>query len=72
MRISHDEISVSHPDALKKLYLSPVPKGYWYKANALPDYRFVAPFSICDPKAKVELSKALAPPYSQSESLATQ
>lgn len=67
VRISYDEVSVSHPDAVKKLYMNPVPKGYWYKGTALPDYRFVAPMSVCDPKAKVELSKALSPPYSQSE-----
>lgn len=67
MRISYDEVSVIHPDAIKKLYVSPLPKGYWYQGTALPDYRFVAPMSVCDPKAKVELSKALSPPYSQSE-----
>lgn len=67
VRISYDEVSVSHPDAVRKLLLAPVPKGYWYKGAALPDYRFIAPFSITDPKAKVELSKALSPPYSQSE-----
>lgn len=68
MRISHDEVSVSHPDAVKKLYLNPVPKGYWYKGTALPDYRFEAPMAILNPKAKMELSRVLSPPYSQSES----
>lgn len=69
MRLSYDEVSISHPEVVKKLYLTPVPKSYWYKDSSLPDYRFVAPFAICDPKTKVELSKALSPPYSQSESL---
>lgn len=67
VRISHDEVSVSHPDAVKKLLLTPVPKGYWYEATKIPDYRFEAPFNICSPKAKVELSKALSPPYGQSK-----
>lgn len=69
MRSSYDKVSVVHLDAITKLYLSskPVPKGYWYTGTALPDYRFAAPMSVCDPKAKVELSKALSPPYSQSE-----
>ncbi|KAH9995211.1 cytochrome P450 [Xylariaceae sp. FL0662B] len=63
VRIAHDEVSVSHPDGIKKLYLSPVPKSYWYAGITAADYRFVAPFSITNPKAKVELSKAFAPGY---------
>lgn len=41
-------------------------KGYWYKGTTIPDYRFIAPMSVCDPKAKISLSKALSPGYSQS------
>lgn len=67
VRISHDEVSVSHPDAVKKLLLTTVPKGYWYEATTVPDYRFMAPFSLCNPKAKIELSKSLSPPYGQSK-----
>ncbi|KAI1079336.1 cytochrome P450 [Whalleya microplaca] len=63
VRIAHDEVSVSHPDGIKKLFLSPVPKGPWYAGLSGSDYRFVAPFNITNPKAKVELSKAFSPGY---------
>lgn len=85
VRISYDEVSVSHPDAVRKLLLAPIPKvwtklspiltaheklivikGYWYKGTTIPDYRYIAPMSVCDPKAKIALSKALSPGYSQS------
>lgn len=69
VRIADDEVSVSHPDAVRKLLLAPVPKGYWYKGTTIPDYRYVAPMAICDPKAKISLSKALSPGYSQSNVL---
>lgn len=41
-------------------------KSYWYSGTTIPDYRYIAPMSICDPKAKIALSKALSPGYSQS------
>ncbi|KAL2288555.1 hypothetical protein FJTKL_03920 [Diaporthe vaccinii] len=69
VRIADDEVSVSHPEAVRKLLLAPVPKGYWYSGTTIPDYRYIAPMSICDPKAKIALSKALSPGYSQSNVL---
>lgn len=86
VRIADDEVSVSHPEAVRKLLLAPVPKvrlcppaylmayhrliiiikGYWYSGTTIPDYSYIAPMSICDPKAKIALSKALSPGYSQS------
>lgn len=86
VRIADDEVSVSHPDAVRKLLLAPVPKvriypppdllayhklminikSYWYSGTTIPDYRYIAPMSICDPKAKIALSKVLSPGYSQS------
>lgn len=41
-------------------------KGYWYSGTTIPDYRYIAPMCICNPKAKIALSKALSPGYSQS------
>ncbi|CAJ2503302.1 Uu.00g106960.m01.CDS01 [Anthostomella pinea] len=43
----HDkhEVSVSHPDGIKKLLLAPVPKGDWYKVFCFPDYRYIAPIA---------------------------
>ncbi|POS73645.1 hypothetical protein DHEL01_v207961 [Diaporthe helianthi] len=69
VRIADDEVSVSHPDAVRKLLLAPVPKGYWYRGTTIPDYRYIAPMSVCDPKTKISLSKALSPGYSQSNVL---
>ncbi|KAJ0109101.1 cytochrome P450 [Diaporthe amygdali] len=56
VRISYDEKLI-------------VIKGYWYKGTTIPDYRYIAPMSVCDPKAKIALSKALSPGYSQSNVL---
>ncbi|ORY56949.1 cytochrome P450 [Pseudomassariella vexata] len=69
VRIADDEVSVSHLDGIKKLLLAPIPKGYWYSGTILPDYRFVAPMSVTDPKAKIALSKALSSGYTLSNIL---
>ncbi|CEI63369.1 hypothetical protein FVEN_g102 [Fusarium venenatum] len=66
VRVSYDEISVSHPDAIRKILLSPLHKGNWYKIHALPDYRFQSPMSTTDPKKKVEKSKYIAGAYTVS------
>ncbi|KAK6839281.1 cytochrome P450 [Apiospora arundinis] len=77
VRISHDEVSVSHPEAIKKVLITPLEKvgnliaNYfdrppWYKAMALPDYRFQSAMSTTDPKQKLDRSKRLAPGYAMS------
>ncbi|WXC50872.1 hypothetical protein QX201_010574 [Fusarium graminearum] len=66
VRVSYDEVSVSHPDAVSKILLPPLPKGNWYKIHALPDYRFQSPMSTTDPKRKVEKSRYIAGAYSVS------
>lgn len=43
VRIAPDEVSTSHPDALKAVLLSPLPKGSWYKIVHFPDRRFRNP-----------------------------
>ncbi|KAF1810375.1 cytochrome P450 [Eremomyces bilateralis CBS 781.70] len=69
VRMSYDEVSVSHPDAIKKTLLAPLRKGNWYKIHALPDYRFQSPMSTTDPKKKVEKSKYIAAAYTVSSIL---
>ncbi|CAO2654611.1 Nn.00g113440.m01.CDS01 [Neocucurbitaria sp. VM-36] len=69
VRMSYDEVSVSHPDAIKKILLAPLHKGNWYKIHALPDYRFQSPMSTTDPKKKVEKSKYIAAAYTNSSVL---
>ncbi|KAK6703612.1 hypothetical protein SNK04_013541 [Fusarium graminearum] len=66
VRVSYDEVSVSHPDAISKILLSPLHKGNWYKIHALPDYRFQSPMSTTDPRKKVGKSRYIAGAYSVS------
>ncbi|RYN20880.1 hypothetical protein AA0112_g10469 [Alternaria arborescens] len=69
VRISYDEVSVSHPDAIAKILLAPLHKANWYKIHALPDYRFQSPMSTTDPKKKIEKSKHIAAAYTVSNLL---
>ncbi|KAJ3546856.1 hypothetical protein NM208_g1799 [Fusarium decemcellulare] len=64
VRVSYDEVSVTHPDAIKKILLAPL-----HKIHALPDYRFQSPMSTTDPKKKVEKSKYIASAYTVSSVL---
>ncbi|KAB5566561.1 benzoate 4-monooxygenase cytochrome P450 [Coniochaeta sp. 2T2.1] len=63
VRIAPNEVSVSHPDAVKKILAAPLRKGGWYKVIAFPDGRFENPMSATDPAVKNELSRHLAPAY---------
>lgn len=40
VRIAPNEVSISHPEALKKVLLAPLRKGDWYKVVHFPDSRF--------------------------------
>ncbi|KAI1340026.1 cytochrome P450 [Xylariaceae sp. FL0016] len=60
VRISHSEVSVSHPDGIKQLFLAPVPKGDWYRVFCFPDYRYTTPISLTEPRDKNERSRYLA------------
>lgn len=63
VRIAPNEVSVSHPDALKKILLTPLRKGDWYKIVHFPDRRFRNPMGETDPATKNELSRHLAAGY---------
>lgn len=65
VRMAPNEVSVNHPDAVKALLLTTLPKGDWYKIVCFPDYRFSTPFSMLDPKDKNECSKYLSTGYLQ-------
>ncbi|ROW05402.1 hypothetical protein VSDG_00565 [Cytospora chrysosperma] len=65
VRIAHNEVSVCHPNAVKALLLTTLPKGDWYKIVCFPDYRFSTPFSMRDPREKNECSKYLSTGYLQ-------
>ncbi|EEH38906.2 benzoate 4-monooxygenase cytochrome P450 [Paracoccidioides lutzii Pb01] len=69
VRVAHNEVSVSHPEAIRKILGAPLHKGSWYKVIAFPDGRFENPMSATDPKVKMDLSKHLAPAYTLSNLL---
>ncbi|KAH6616598.1 cytochrome P450 [Boeremia exigua] len=66
VRISHDEISVCHPEAIRQVLLSPLPKAEWYEIMSLPDARYQTPMSATDPKEQVRRSKNLAAGFALS------
>ncbi|KAF2808681.1 cytochrome P450 [Mytilinidion resinicola] len=66
VRISHNEVSVSHPEGVRKILLNPIRKADWYKVMALLDHRFQTPMSEVDPKMRVERAKNVAAAYSLS------
>lgn len=72
VRIAPDEVSVSHPEAPRKLLLQPLHKGSWYKVAAIPDWRFQTPLSSTDPKQKIARAKAFAPGYTFSSMIQTE
>ncbi|KAK4184558.1 putative cytochrome P450 E-class, group I [Podospora australis] len=69
IRLAHNEVSVSHPDAIKKILLQPLHKASWYKLTAIPDYRFQTPMSTTDPHRKKERSRPFAAGYGLSNVL---
>jgi len=69
VRIAPNEVSVCHRDAPRKLLLAALPKDDWYRAGALPDYRFQTTLSITDPKAKVARSRHLLQGYTTTNLL---
>ncbi|KXX73194.1 Pisatin demethylase [Madurella mycetomatis] len=69
IRLAHNEVSVSHPEGIKKILLAPLPKADWYKTAAIPDYRFQTPMSTTDPKRKIERSRNFTAGYAMSNVL---
>ncbi|KAK0714043.1 benzoate 4-monooxygenase cytochrome P450 [Lasiosphaeria miniovina] len=66
VRVAPNEVSVCHRDAPRKILLTALPKDSWYRAGALPDYRFQTTLSITDPKAKVARAKQFMQGFSTS------
>ncbi|KAI0554689.1 benzoate 4-monooxygenase cytochrome P450 [Xylaria curta] len=69
VRISHEEVSCSHPDAVRAILLQPLVKGDWYKACAIPDKYHQTGMSEVDPKRKNDMKKIFAPGYLSSNVL---
>ncbi|KAH9886861.1 cytochrome P450 [Xylariomycetidae sp. FL2044] len=66
VRIAPNEVSITHPEAIKKLILTPQYKGHFYKMMRFPDWRWRMPMSVLDPKAKVDFSRQLASAYAMT------
>ncbi|KAI0142065.1 cytochrome P450 [Pestalotiopsis sp. NC0098] len=66
IRMAPGEVSVTHPDAVRKIFLNPLRKGMFYNISAIPDWRYQTPMSTLDPKEKIERSKAFSSGYAQS------
>ena len=69
IRVAPNEVSVSHPDGVRKVLLQPMRKGVFYSATSLPDWRFQTPMSARDPHDKIERSKAFGSGYAVSNVL---
>ncbi|KIW04443.1 uncharacterized protein PV09_04709 [Verruconis gallopava] len=66
VRISHLEVSVSDPDAIKALLVAPLRKGSWYQVFNLPDRRYVNQMGELDPKRHIQKQRNVAPGYAFS------
>ncbi|KAK8043747.1 hypothetical protein PG994_012585 [Apiospora phragmitis] len=93
VRIAPNEVSVGHPDGLRKILLATLHKAEWYKIATFPvglltlhpdwrlprsypdtdelmqDGRFFNTFAETNPKAKMELTRHIAPGYTMSNLL---
>lgn len=65
MRISYNEVSVSHPEAIQVL-AAPLWKSDWYKLFAVPNSNYNSIMSECDPKKNAAIRSNLASAYTGS------
>jgi hypothetical protein len=66
VRISHQEISVSKPEAIQALLIAPLPKAPWYRIFNLPDRRYVNQMGELDPKRHIHKQRNVAAGYAFS------
>ncbi|KAL4861764.1 hypothetical protein BDV12DRAFT_203700 [Aspergillus spectabilis] len=66
VRITDNEVSIGHPDAVKHLLHAKIAKGSWYEVFSIPDYRFVSQMSETDPQRHIEKGKHVAAGYALS------
>ncbi|KAJ5216323.1 uncharacterized protein N7498_002730 [Penicillium cinerascens] len=66
VRIAPNEVSVSHPDAVRQLLHAQIAKGPWYAIMSLPDYRYVNQMSELDPKEHIRKQRNIASGYALS------
>ncbi|KAL4884314.1 cytochrome P450 [Aspergillus karnatakaensis] len=64
VRIADNEVSVSHPDAVKQLLHANIPKGTFYSVFSLPDYHYVNQMSELDPTRHIHKTRNLSAGFS--------
>ncbi|KAL4966037.1 cytochrome P450 [Aspergillus stella-maris] len=66
VRVTENEVSVSHPDAVKQLLHTNIPKGTFYSVFSLPDYRYINQMSQLDPVIHIQKTRNLSAGFSLS------
>ncbi|KAJ5833375.1 hypothetical protein N7474_001686, partial [Penicillium riverlandense] len=66
VRIRDNEVSVSHPDAVRQLLHANIVKGSWYSIFSLPDYHYVNQMSELNPRRHIEKGRNVASGYALS------
>ncbi|KAJ5820379.1 hypothetical protein N7474_005970 [Penicillium riverlandense] len=66
VRIRDNEVSVSHPDAVRQLLHANLAKGPWYAIFSFPDYHYVNQMSELDPQRHLEKNRNVASGYTLS------
>ena len=66
VRLTHREISVNHPDAVRKILLAPLEKFSWYKIFNIPNSRYVNQMGECVPAHHILKQKNIASGYAMS------
>ncbi|RAH72484.1 cytochrome P450 [Aspergillus aculeatinus CBS 121060] len=66
VRISENEVSVCHPDAIRLLLQANLAKGSWYSIFSLPDYHYVNQMSELSPQRHIHKSRNIAAGYALS------
>ncbi|KAJ5523413.1 hypothetical protein N7513_012957 [Penicillium frequentans] len=66
VRIATNEVSVSHPDAIRQLLHAPIAKGPWYEIISFPDYLHVNQMSELDPQRHIQKQRNVASGYALS------
>ena len=62
----HKQVSISHPDAVQAILLTPLDKSSWYKIFNIPDSRYLNQMGECIAARHVQKQKNIAAGYAMS------
>ncbi|MCJ1251932.1 hypothetical protein MMC30_009170 [Trapelia coarctata] len=69
VRLSYNEVSINHPDAVSAVLAAPIPKAPFYVPFAIPNINYNNLMSECDPKRHVAMRANVASGYTLSNVL---